>query len=562
MTKVEQWGYVALILLVFAGAGPVPLSGVEIRPVEGSSGMVVAGHPEAAAIGLAVLESGGTAMDAAVAMSFALGVAEPYGSGIGGKCVILYHEAASEITLHVNGMDVDGQNLDIEALTKATSLERAQGGLGVGVPGQVAAMELAHSIWGKMDWQELLKPAADLAEKGFLVVPGMPVFFERRIERLRSGDEIRRLYLPDDAVPEAGARLANPDLARTIRLIAERGRAGFYEGAVAQAIVDAVQAGGGSLTMEDFSNYEARLSEPLSVDWQDYQLFSSPPPVKGGATVLMVMKMLEKHDWLQPGTFLRAGNINDWSHAFRLVYPSIEGALGDHPESLSKWKLLMERQNLQALLEAMEAPIEAPLVANRSWSYNDECTTHFVVADRHGNVASVTQSLSHHFGSGVVAPGAGVILNNSLKNFNFWEPDSLNSPGPQKQPTSTIAPLILLHEGRPSLAIGLPGGQRIPTTLVQVLLDQLAFGRTSGEAIASPRVHLSRSFSTEPDSHLIQLEQALPAEEQAALQEFGWEIEVPEDSEYFGGVAAIELGPDGWLTGWADFRRTNIAAGF
>lgn len=192
----------------------------------------------------------------------------------------------------------------------------------------------------------------------------------------------------------------------------------------------------------------------------------------------------------------------------------------------------------------------------------DECTTHFVVADQYGNVAAVTQSLSHHFGSGVIAPGTGVLLNNSLKNFKFNDEGSPNAPAPGKRPTSTIAPVLVLKDGLPALAIGLPGGQRIPTTMTQVLLDHLAFGQSVGQAILTPRFHLKRSYSKEPDSRLIQLEEALPERHWMALQGFGWQLEVPDDSEYFGGVTAIERYEDGTLTGWADPRRTNFAAGF
>ena len=524
--------------------------------------MVVAGHPEAARIGLHILERGGNAMDAAVATSFALGVAEPYGSGMGGKCVILYFEASTAKAWHVSGMDAAGAELDVGALSEATLLERAEGCLGVGIPGQVAAMDLAHRMWGQLSWEEILEPAADLAEGGFLVVPGMPVFFERRLERIRSHPETRRLYLEKDAVPVVGTRLANPDLARTIRTVAEAGRKGFYEGPVAAAIVEAVQAGGGSLTLEDFRTYQARLSEPLAIDWQDFRILSSPPPVKGGATAFMVMKLLEGHAWPEPEAFLTAGNIDDWCHAFRLTYPLMEKVIGDQPDSMRRFRELLGERQLQEMRQKMLEESPPALAFAGEALLADECTTHFVVADRRGNVASVTQSLSHHFGSGVIAPGTGVILNNTLKNFNFWEADSANAPAPGKRPTSTIAPVIVLRDGHPVLAAGLPGGQRIPTTLTQILLDQLIFGRTTGEAIAAPRVHLRRSFSAAPDSNLIQLEELLPEPQAARLLQLGWKLEVPGDSEFFGGVNAIEIDADGTFTGWADYRRTNLAAGF
>jgi gamma-glutamyltranspeptidase/glutathione hydrolase len=423
-------------------------------------------------------------------------------------------------------------------------------------------MELAHLEWGQEPWKALLQPAADLAEAGFLVVPGMPVFFERRVERIRSNEETRRLYLLEDAIPESGDRMANPDLAQTIRTIAEKGRHGLYDGPVAEAIVRAVQAGGGSLTVEDFRAYKAHIYEPIGIDWQGRRILSSPPPVKGGATALLVLKLLEAHSWTDLKSLRRPANMDDWARAFRHVYPLIEAQIGDDPEARANWHSMMRNFNLRMLRNRIREDKEVAFVTSGASPDVDECTTHFVVADQYGNVASVTQSLSHHFGSGVIAPGTGVLLNNTLKNFSFTNREAPNAPAPGKRPTSTIAPVIVLEEGLPSVAIGLPGGQRIPTTLVQVLLGKLAFNQSLGDAILTPRFHLKRSESVEPDSHLIQLEEALPEPQSLALESQGWKLEVPRDSEYFGGVTAIEIHEDGTLTGWADPRRNNFASGF
>lgn len=192
----------------------------------------------------------------------------------------------------------------------------------------------------------------------------------------------------------------------------------------------------------------------------------------------------------------------------------------------------------------------------------DAWTTHFVVVDEEGNLASVTQSLSHHFGSGITAPGTGVVLNNSLKNFSFTDPDGVNYGYPGKRPRSTIAPVIALDAEGPFLAFGLPGGGRIPTTTLAVLLDVLVFDRGLGEAMAAPRFHLRRSWSPEPDSDHFQLEAGFPEAVAEALRDRNWKVETVEDTEFFGGVTAIEVLPDGSYRGWADPRRTNEAAGF
>lgn len=536
-----------------------------VDPVRGDQGMVVAGHPEAAGIGLAVLQSGGNAMDAVVATSLALGVAEPYGSGLGGKGAILYYEAASGTVWFIDGMDAAGQAFDVKALGALSRDERAQGGQAIGVPGLLAALASAHERWGRTPWPELVLPSAALAERGFTMVPGMEVFFGRRLERIRSHPETTRIYLPDGNVPGTGDRLPCPDLARTLRIIAEKGHAGFYEGDVARRIVEAVQASAGHLTIEDFRGYAARMGPVLSVQVNGIDIHAAGPPTTGGATALLSLKVLHTDQWDLDSGLYSVANLDRWGRVLRHVYPAIQARVADVDGAAEAWAALASGAGLEAVRDAAaltdDADREAvPLGAGEA--RGGGWTTHFVVADADGNVASVTQSLSHHFGSGVTAPGTGVVLNNSLTNFSFTDPEGANYGAPGKRPRSTIAPVIALQEGRPCFALGLPGGGRIPTATLAVLADHVVFGRSLGEAIAAPRVHLLRSWSDEPDSNVMQIEQAVPAVVRNGLSDLGWEVEVITDTEFFGGMNAIELSPDGGLTGWADFRRTNAACGY
>ncbi|MEZ5278065.1 MAG: gamma-glutamyltransferase family protein [Opitutaceae bacterium] len=553
-----HWSF---LLLSAAVVGTQAIAAHRIEAVRGAHGMVVAGHPEAAEIGMRILADGGNAIDAAVATSLALGVAEPYGSGIGGKCAIVYFDAVSGECAFVDGMDAAGMQMDPEAFSALSSRMKSEGARSVGVPGLVAALALAHEKWGSRAWSELVQPAAELASRGSLVVPGMPVFFSRRVERIRSNPEAERLYLPAGQPPLAGSRLPNPDLARTLGIIAREGRSGLYEGEVARTIVEELQSGGGVLTLADFSTYTARLSPPLKIDWKDLTIVSSPAPTTGGATVLLTLKALENEDWNPKDTLLTAENIDRWGRMLRQVYPMIQDQVADTADAPDRWQKLVDPANLAFLrVAAGERPETAPIadvaIARDGW------TTHFVVADDFGNVASITQSLSDHFGSGVIAPGTGVVLNNSLKNFSFAEPGTVNFPAPGKRPRSTIAPTLILKDGWPIVAIGLPGGQRIPTATLQVLLDHLVFDRNLGQAITAPRVHLVRSYSERADSTLLQWE-GPPAEGVAeGLAAAGWEIEVITDPEAFGGFTAIEIGADGTKTGWADPRRTNHASGY
>jgi gamma-glutamyltranspeptidase/glutathione hydrolase len=547
------------------------LSAGNIEPVYADEGMVVAGHPEAAEIGRDVLRNGGTAMDAVVATALALGVAEPYGSGLGGKCALLYYEAATEKVWFIDGMDAAGAEFDPEKLAALSSSERAEGGAGIGVPGLLAALELGHGKWGKLPWSDVVLPSARLAREGFAVVPGMLVFFERRVERVQSHPETARIYLPGGVLPPAGSRLPSPDLAWTLERIAKKGRAGFYEGPVARRMVKEVRRQGGHLTRADFRDYEARLSPPISLQIGETLLYAGGPPTTGGATSLLSLKALEDVFMLNREVgFHSTDNLDRWARILRHVYPKIQASVADAPESLADWQKMVQPEALQdlrsaagvALLEAVTAPGAIGEPADFYPRSDDGWTTHFVVADKYGNLASVTQSLSHHFGSGVTPPGTGVVMNNSLKNFSFSDPEAVNYGAPGKRPRSTIAPIIGLRGGKAAFALGLPGGGRIPTTTLAVLCDHLLFGSDLGTAISDPRVHLLRSWSEAPDSNILQLESGLPQPVEKRLRELGWEVERVTDTEFFGGMTAVEREPEGGWIGWADFRRTNFASGY
>lgn len=533
-----------------------------IQSENGRNGMVVAGHPQAAAMGRVVLQAGGNAMDAAVTTALALGVAEPYGSGLGGKGAILYYDAQNEEVVFVDGMDAAGSAFNPKQLGDMSSSERAEGGHSVAVPGLLAALSLAHKEWGKKDWESLVTPVADFAESGFEVVDGMPVFFARRLERIRSHPETARLYLVNGDTPPAGSILKNPDQAKTLRLIAAKGAQGFYDGPVAQAIVAEIRKQGSLLTEEDFRNYKARKMDPISIRTGNYRLFAGAPPTTGGSTALLGMKLLEHHPWNLDDGFRSAKNVDAWARALRHLYPRIQRTMADHPNSHEEFQSMSESDYLLQLRAEMGNLDPSPAGAAGNADTGSSWTTHFVIADAEGNIACVTQSLSHHFGSGVTAPGTGVVLNNSLKNFSFSDPQGVNYGAGHKRPRSTVAPVIVFEDNQPVLAFGLPGGGRIPTTTFAFLIETLYFGESVESAMEAPRLHLLRDWSRDPVSRKIQVEAGVDPHLQKELRQLGWIVEVVEDTEFFGGITAIEFESDGSMTGWADDRRTNSASGF
>lgn len=556
---------VSSILWLTAALAAVP---VRVEPVSAPHGMVVAGHPQAAAAGVAVLQRGGNAIDAAVAVALALGVAEPYGSGLGGKLMLLYHEAATGRTYAVDAMDAAG-SLDVAAYLKRSEEDRSYGYGSVCVPGLAAGLWTAHQRWGKLPWADNVAPAIQLAREGFEVLPKSRDFMAEQEKKLRRGDaEIARLYLPGGELPAVGTRLANPDLARTMELLAAHGRDGFYRGPVAEAIVAAATRGGGVMTLDDFARYEARVVEPLTMDFRGYRLVASPPPTTGAPLFLTIMKVLEDESFAG-GPLRSAAHLDLVGRTWRQVQPLVQRGIADAPESWFNFEKMVAPDSIAALRAALRAP--TPAVPKAAW-HDDSgfselaaaATTHFAVADAAGNIVCATQSQSLHFGAGVVAPGTGVVLNNSMSNFAYGEPRSLNYVAPGKRPRSTIAPTIVLRGGKPVLAIGIPGAARIPTALLQALLDRLALGRPVAEAIGDTRFHYSVNWRKD-DEESLEAERSLPESEVTALRALGWKVELPEAAgtgRHFGGINVIEVNAAGGYTGYADSRRTNAAAGY
>lgn len=557
--------FVAFALAVGFATAATP---VTITPVTAQHGLVVAAHPQAAAAGLSVLQAGGNAIDAAVATSLAVGVAEPYGSGLGGKLMLLYYEAKSGKTTVVDGMDAAG-SLDVESYKKRPTEDRSYGYGSVCVPGLAAGLWAAHQKWGAKPWADTVQPAIALARAGFRILPKSREFFEESEKKLHRGDaEIARLYLPAGKLPVVGTLLPNEDLARTMELLAQLGRDGFYRGPVAAALVKASQQGGGVLTLDDLARYEARITEPLAMDFRGYRIFAAPPPAQGPALFLTIMKALEDEAF-GAGLLRTPANLDKIGRVLRVVAPLVSSSVGDAPQSRALVEKLLAPDSIRDIRAKAFAAKPAGVTAvfpddNPFHESPMAATTHFLVADSAGNIVCATQSQSLHFGAGVVPPGTGVVMNDSMSNFAYTNPASVNYVAPGKRPRSTISPSIVVRAGQPVFAIGLPGAARIPTAMLQALLDRLALNRPLAEAIGDTRLHYVTPLNP-ADSFSIEAERSFPAADAAALVKLGWKVVLPEDAgrgRHFGGINAIEFNADGSLTGYADPRRTNVAVGW
>jgi gamma-glutamyltranspeptidase/glutathione hydrolase len=437
------------------------------------------------------------------------------------------------------------------------------------VPGLAAGLWAAHGKWGRLAWADDVAPAVRLAREGFEILPKSRGFFAEQEGKLRQGDaEIARLYLPGGQLPAVGSRLANADLAHTLELLAQHGRDGFYRGPVAAAIVAAAQKGGGVLTLDDLAHYEARWVEPIGIDFRGYRLLAGPPPANGAPLFLAILKVLEDESFAG-GPLRSAANLDRIGRVWREVQPLVQRGIGDVPAARFNFEKLVAPDSLAAI----RAKALVPAGSERKAAWFDDsgagasamaATTHFLVADAAGNIVCATQSQSLHFGAGVVPAGTGVVLNNSMSNFAFSEPGGVNFVAPGKRPRSTIAPTIVFRAGRPVFAIGIPGGTRIPTALLQALLDRLGLDRPLAEAIGDTRVHFDRNWRRN-NEETFEAEQSFPATEAEALRRLGWKVELTEPAgtgHLFGGINAIELNPGGGYTGYADPRRTNTAVGY
>jgi len=545
--------YLLLSVLIVSTLSAAP-SGTEVAIVKHE--VVVAGHPEAADAGMQVLHMGGNAMDAAVAVSLSLGVAEPYASGLGGKIEILYYEASSKKVYVVDGMDMSSKTLPVKAFINQPTRERIEGGPSAAVPGLAQGLYQAHKMWGILNWDQDVKPSILLAQNGSLILAKSQQLIEESSARIKHSKEGARIFLPNGKLPAVGSRLINTDLANTLQRLAAEGPDAIYKGRIAESIVDAVTKSGGYMTLSDLASYKARILEPVSVPYRDGRLFSTAP-VSGGGQLLSVVSVLDNNNW-RGSTFHDALSIDRFGKVFLTTIQKFDSITGDDETVDSRFKEALSEKGLESIRELSKLPNSSD---KSSITNGKESTTHFIVVDSKHNIACVTQSLSYHFGCGIVPVGTGIVMNNSLSNFSIKTPGKPNYVAPGRRPKSTIAPTIWLNDkNMPILAIGLPGGARIPSGIAQVLLDFSQFHRPLAEAIADTRIHIA-NLNKEPT---VECEIGLAESEVNKLKSLGWKVVMPEKSGtgvMFGGVNAVEFLSDGTLNAVADLRRTNSAKG-
>lgn len=472
------------------------------QPAKGEHGMVVTAQHFASEAGVEVLKKGGNAVDAAVAVGYALAVLYPNAGNIGGggfmtirfkdgKSTFLdFRERAPLAATKTMYLDKDGKPV------KGASLD---GYLAVGVPGSVAGFEMAREKYGTLPRQDLMAPAIAYAKDGFVLDQGDAASFASNAARLAKDPAAAAIFMKPDRKPYgAGERLLQPDLAASLAAISEKGADAFYKGAIADAIVKASGAKGGILAKADFEQYAVRELKPVSCTYRGYEIISSPPPSSGGVIICEILNVLEGY----PLSYLGADSaetVHVMVEAMRHAYVDRNSALGDPDFVDNPVSKLLDKgyaKDIRDKIDPFRAGVSQDLMPKGFGESNE--TTHYSIIDNDGNAVAVTYTLNGSFGAGVVADGTGILLNNEMDDFtqkpgvpNLYGlvQGEANAIQPKKTPLSSMSPTVVAKDGKPFMVIGSPGGSRIITITLEAIVNVIDHGMNIQEAIDAPRIH-------------------------------------------------------------------------
>ncbi|MQT12471.1 gamma-glutamyltransferase [Segnochrobactrum spirostomi] len=493
---------IAAAALGLALAAPLPAAAISPQPVEGRQGMVVSDQAIASAVGAAILRAGGNAVDAAVAVGYAQAVVNPCCGNIGGGGFMVLRLAdgrAFFIDFREEAPGAATPNMYLDSHGQPIPGASLDGWLAVGVPGSVLGLDTALTRFGTMTRQQVMAPAIALARDGFVLAPGDAAIFATATEAFRRDPAIAKIFLKDGAPLQPGDRLVQTDLAATLSAIAETGPAAFYEGALPEKIAAASAAGGGILKAADFAHYTAPVSAPVACSYRGYDILSAPPPSSGGVALCEMLGILEGY----PLGFLGYGS-SEADHfmieAMRQTYLDRNSDLGDPAFVQNPVDRLISKAYTAAIRATIERYRATPSSELKPGTPPHEGTetTHYSVLDAAGNAVAVTFSLNAYFGAKVMAPGAGFFLNDTMDDFTMRPgvpnmfglvQGAANAIAPGKRPLSSMTPAILTRDGKPFMVLGSPGGSRIPTAVLQTIVNVIDHGMTLQEAVDAPRFH-------------------------------------------------------------------------
>ena len=527
----------------------------------GQKSMVSSGKYEASQAGLEIIESGGNAIDAAVATGFALCVVEPNATGIaGGGCMLIRNADGEEIYLDFRETapaDANPYMWNLNSKGKIIGDDNKNGGKSVAVPGQVAGLIYAFENYGSgnVTLEDVMAPAIELAEEGFYITPTLLKDMLSVDEMMEKYPDLKSLILNEDGdYYKVGDLYKNKDLAKTLKIIAEEGKDGFYTGDIAESIVETTTSNGGILTLDDLTNYEVEVLEPVKGSYRGKTIISSSLPSSGGTHVIQSLNILENFDISQYGLY-SVERLHILSETFKMVYEDRAEYMGD-PQYVEVPTLgLLSKIYAKRLADKINMDESKDYNYDDPWVYEHEDTTHYSVADSDGNMVATTQTINWTFGSGLVVDNYGFVLNNEIADFST-DPTSPNCVDGGKKPLSSMSPTIVLNEDNtPLMVLGSPGGSRIIPTVTQVISNVIDYDMDIQEAIDTYRMY-------DNTKNKIVYEDGLSDETILQLKNMGHKIERYEDGydKHFGGVQGIQF-KDGNLIGGADSRRDGKALG-
>lgn len=528
------------------------------RDAEGSNGVVSSANYYASKIGTQIIEKGGNAIDAAVAVGFAMSTVESYYSGLGGGGYMLIRFAETGETVFVDFREVAPTGADPDIWPKDADgnyggyYDMQIGAQGIAVPSYVKGMMYALETYGTMSREEVLTPSVELAVKGFPVGAFMSEVLTDSYDWYTFTDETTKIYYNDGIPYAVGDIYTNPDLGATIQKIIDQGADGFYTGSVAESIVETCNQYGNKMTMEDLQNYEVKVREPVSGTYHGYTVISSPPSSSGGTSVVEILNILENFD-ISGMEVNSASYINAFAEAFKIAFADRAEYIADTDFTDVPLEGLASKDYAADRAKLIELGTTKDYLHGEPYGFQGSNTTHYSIMDKQGNIVSVTQT--NNGGSGITAVGTGVLLNGEMADFSTgW--DNANSIEVGKRPLSSMSPTIILDpDGNPYAAVGTPGSVRIITTMAQIVSHLIDHKMDIQDAINTPRF-----FCNGGDLYMeTRIDESVSNE----LESMGYTIQRTKDYDiYYGGVHGVVHQDDGTLRGGADPRRDGKALGY
>ena len=535
-----------------------------VHPEVGRNGMVVSQHYLATNAGHSILEEGGNAYDAAIAVAFALAVVLPRAGNIGGGgFMVMFDEASQEsysIDYRETAPETATKDMFLNSDGSVNKKRATQGVLSIGVPGTVYGMWEVHKKFGSLPWSKLLAPAIELAEDGFLISPFMADALNKRYKKLGKYENFKKIFYQNYPV-QMHQRLKQPNLAETLKTISKNGVKGFYEGEIATMIDAYMRENGGLITKKDLKNYRPIWRDTLHGTFNEYEIVTMGPPSSGGVHIIQMLNILENYDLVTMGhnspTYAAL-----LTESMKYAYADRSKYLGDPDFFDVPVQSLISKEYAKNIYKKIKLNSITPsekILPGSELKHESLDTTHFSVADMNGNFVSNTYTLNSGFGSGVIVDGTGVLMNNEMDDF-VSAPGVPNQFGlvggeankiePFKRPLSSMTPTIVLRDDKPIYATGSPGGSRIITTVLQFLLNTLVFKMEISDATVAPRIH----HQWKPD--VLMLETGFDIQHADKIESFGQKI-------YLSGpgtaLESIEKKGD-FFYGFGDTRRPDSKA--